>query len=256
MQASNPTLAQQAEALVQTLRLRSHPFGMKLFERAADMQAVPKLRRPSGKVHTLDQIVAQAARLGFTVGITADDLVGDQCRAVVGLCKQDDAWQSGQKMVGVWYATPHDARAHQQAMAVVPHGRHEALVVSPLSSGRLAPPDIVLFYATPGAMMYFINGLQYRGYQRFDWSVVGESACADSWGRALSTRQPSLSIPCFAERRYGGVQDDEMLMAGPPEMIGQALEGMQALAKNGLRYPFPPYGIQQDVREGMAASYG
>ena len=77
-----------------------------------------------------------------------------------------------------------------------------ALAVAPLASGRLDPPDIALFYATPGAMIYFINGLQYSGYKRFDWSVVGESACADSWGRALRTREPSLSIPCFAERRF------------------------------------------------------
>ncbi len=104
-------------------------------------------------------------------------------------------------------------------------------------------------------MMYFINGLQWSGYRRFDWSVVGESACADSWGRALKTRTPSLSIPCFAERRYGGVLDDEMLMALPPSYIPQAIAGMQALSKNGLRYPFPQYGIQQDVRDGMAASY-
>ena len=248
------TLAAQAAQLEQVLRLRSIPFGMKLFERVQDMQAIPRIRRPA-KVHTTDQIVAQAARLGWTVGITAADLVGDQCRAVLGLCAQDEAWQSGKSMVGVWYATPADARAHQQAMQVVPAGRYEALAVAPLASGRLDPPDIALFYATPGAMMYFINGLQWSGYGRFDWSVVGESACADSWGRALSTRQPSLSIPCYAERRYGGVLDDEMLMAVPPESLGQALAGMQALAKNGLRYPFPAYGIQQDVRDGMAASY-
>ena len=63
-------------------------------------------------------------------------------------------------------------------------------------------------------MMYFINGLQWSGYKSFDWGVVGESACADSWGRALEdARAVSLSIPCFAERRYGGVLDDEMLMA-------------------------------------------
>src|ERR1700747_1275774 len=107
----------------------------------------------------------------------------------------------------------------------------------------------------PGHMIYFINGLQWAGYKRFDWSVVGESACADSWGRALKTRKPSLSIPCFAERRYGGVLDDEMLMALPPEDIGKSIAGMEALAKNGLRYPFPQYGIQQDVRAGMAVSY-
>ncbi len=237
------------------LRLRSIPFGMKLFETVTEMEAIPKIRRPKESVHTLDQIVAQAARLGWTVGITTKDLVGDQCRSVVGLGGQDEKWFSGQHMTGVWFATQVDASAHQKAMNVVPAGKYKALAVAPLASGRLDPPDIALFYATPGAMMYFINGLQYSGYKRFDWSVVGESACADSWGRALRTREPSLSIPCFAERRYGGVLDDEMLMALPPDQLEKAITGMEALAKNGFRYPFAQYGIQQDVRAGMAVSY-
>ena len=237
------------------LRLRSIPFGMKLYESVAEMEAIPKIRRPNKSVHTLDQIVAQAARLGWTVGITTEDLVGDQCRSVVGLGGQDEKWFSGQHMTGVWFATQVDASAHQKAMNVVPAGKYKALAVAPLASGRLDPPDIALFYATPGAMIYFINGLQYSGYKRFDWSVVGESACADSWGRALRTREPSLSIPCFAERRYGGVLDDEMLMALPPEQLEKAIAGMEALARNGFRYPFAQYGIQQDVRAGMAVSY-
>jgi uncharacterized protein (DUF169 family) len=175
---------------------------------------------------------------------------------VVGLGRaKDAAWRSGAHMVGVWYATTEDASAHQAAMECVADGRFAALAVAPLASGRLDPPDIALFYATPGAMIYFINGLQWAGYKRFDWSVVGESACADSWGRPLKTREPSLSIPCFAERRYGGVLDDEMLMALPPEHLGKAIVGMEALTRNGLRYPFPQYGIQQDARAGLAVSY-
>jgi len=246
-----PKLAAELEHL---LRLRAVPFGMKLFAAREEMEAVPKIRRPKS-VHTLDQVVAQAARLGWTVGVTAEDLVGDQCRSVVGLGGQDEKWRSGQHMVGVWFATLEDAGRHQAAMHLVPKGKYAALAVSPLAAGRLDPPDIALFYATPGAMIYFINGLQWAGYKRFDWSVVGESSCADSWGRALATREPSLSIPCFAERRYGGVLDDELLMALPPEKLEQALAGMQALAKNGFRYPFAQYGIQQDVRAGMAVSY-
>ena len=46
-----------------------------------------------------------------------------------------------------------------------------------------------------------------------------------------------------------------MLMALPPDDIAKAIAGMEALSKNGLRYPFPQYGIQQDVRAGMAVSY-
>jgi uncharacterized protein (DUF169 family) len=253
--ATSLDYAKLSADLERLLRLRSFPFAMKLFEKRAEMEAIPRIRRPKA-VHTLDQVVAQASRLGWTVGVTSEDLVGAQCRAVVGLGNaKDPKWQSGAHMVNVWFATPEDARQHQAAMHCVPDGKYEALVVAPLASGRIDPPDIALFYATPGAMMYFINGLQWAGYRKFDWGVVGESACADSWGRALTKREPSLSIPCFAERRYGGVLDDEMLMALPPDQLSKAITGMEALAKNGFRYPFPQYGIQNDVRDGMARSY-
>ena len=242
------------DELNRLLRLKTTPIGMKLFKRVEDMEAVPKIRRPSD-VHTADQIVAQAARLGFTIGITHDDLVGPQCRTVLGLSPRDEEWLSGKKMAGVWYATLEDASAHQHAMDVVTHGQYQAMAVSPLASGRLDPPDICLIYATPGQMIIFINGLQWSGYKKFDWSVVGESSCADSWGRALATGEPSLSLPCFAERRYGGVLDEEMLMALSPRDLPKAIAGMQALAKNGLRYPIPQYGIQADVRAGMGVSY-
>ncbi len=86
------------------LKLRSVPFGMKLFESVEAMEAIPRIRRPQASVHTLDQIVAQAARLGWTVGVTAAELVGDQCRSVVGLGGQDEKWFSGQHMAGVWCA--------------------------------------------------------------------------------------------------------------------------------------------------------
>jgi uncharacterized protein (DUF169 family) len=246
--------AETVRDLETLLRLRSIVFAMKLFERREDMEAIPRIRRPNA-VHTLDQVVGQASRLGWTVGLTSEDLVGAQCRAVVGLGSEKSAeWMSGVHMKGVWFETLEDSRAHQNAMQCVPDGKYQALAVGPLA-GRLLDPDIALFYATPGAMIYFINGLQWSGYKNFEWGVVGESSCADSWGRALSTRTPSLSIPCYAERRYGGVLDDEMLMAAPPEYFVKAIAGMKALAKNGFRYPFPQYGVQQDVRAGMAASY-
>ena len=237
------------------LRIRTTPIGMKLLEHVADMEAVPKIRRPTD-IHTADQIVSMAARLNWTVGITGADLVGSQCQAVLGLGAQDDDWYSGRHMAGVWFETVDDAAAHQCAMDVVPVGTYEAMAVSPLATGRLDPPDICLVYATPGQMILLINGLQWSGYKKLEWGCVGESACADSWGRALHTGEPSLSIPCYAERRYGGVPDDELLMALSPGHLLQAIEGMEALSKNGLRYPIPPYGIQTDARAGLGVSYG
>lgn len=236
------------------LRLRTTPIGLKLFEKSVDMEEIPRLRRPKA-IHTTDQIVGQASRNGWTVGITAEDLVGAQCRTVIGLSPRDEDWLSGRHMAGVWYADQENAALHQESMDVVPYGKYEAMVASPLASGRLNPPDVCLIYATPAQMILFINGLQWTGYKKLEWGCVGESACADSWGRALATQQPSLSIPCFAERRYGGVMEDELLMAIPPGYIPGIIEGLDRLSRNGLRYPIPQYGINSDARAGMAVSY-
>ena len=70
-------------------------------------------------MHTTDQIVSMASRLGWTVGITSDDLVGAQCRAVIGLAPQDEKWLAGEAYVGVWHGTAEDARKRQQALDVV-----------------------------------------------------------------------------------------------------------------------------------------
>lgn len=242
------------DSLNRLLRLRTTPIGMKMFSTVAEMEAIEKIRRPDS-VHTTDQIVGQASRNGWTVGITAEDLVGAQCQTVIGLHPRSDEWLSGKHMAGVWFENVAESSVHQEAMDVVPYGKYEAMAVSPLASGRLNPPDICLIYATPAQMILFINGLQWTGYKKLEWGCVGESACADSWGRALATGEPSLSIPCFAERRYGGVMEDELLMAIPPSFLPKTIAGMQALSRNGLRYPIPQYGVNNDVRAGMGVSY-
>ena len=245
---------QVVDDLNRLLRLRTTPIGMKMFRTAAEMEAIPKIRRPK-QVHTTDQIVGQASRNGWTVGITMDDLVGAQCGTVIGLHPRDDEWLSGDRMAGVWYENQEEAAKHQASMDVLAHGQFEAMAVSPLAAGRLNPPDICLIYATPAQMILFINGLQWTGFKKMEWGCVGESSCADSWGRALKTGEPSLSIPCFAERRYGGVMEDELLMAIPPAYLPKVIGGLEALSRNGPRYPIPAYGVMNDVRAGMGVSY-
>ena len=125
------------------LRLRTTPIGMKLFATKDEMEAIPRIRRPTD-VHTTDQVVGQASRNGWTVGITVDVLVGAQCTTVIGLTPRSDEWLSGDQMAGVWYATEEDAAAHQASMDVAQAGTYQAMVVSPLARGLLNPPDISL----------------------------------------------------------------------------------------------------------------
>ena len=249
-------LTDLAGQLVELLKLRTLPIGMKLFESADEFAKVPGLRRPpAGKTFSTCQLVTQARIAGFTMGIMHENVPAfSNCGGVIGLNEPSDLYLSGRKMEGVWFENREASAAHQAGMPRVP-AKYAGLVVSPLRSARLDPPDICLFYGNPAQMILFINGLQWRNYQRYDFSITGESACADSWGRALRDRTVCLSIPCYAERRYGGVADDEMLMACPPADLQRAVDGLIGLSKAGLRYPIMPYGPQADPGEGMAKSY-
>jgi len=254
---SGKEVAHLANELNNLLRLRTNAIGMKLFTDLDEMNAIQGLRRPApGKTFSTCQLVSQARYAGFTLAITLDSIPGNSsCSSVIGLDTVGEIYTSGRKMNGVWFENQEAAAAHQLQMPRAPANGNVGLVVSPLRSARLDPPDICLFYANPAQMILFINGLQWKNYKRFDFSITGESACADSWGHALKTKKASLSLPCFAERRYGGVADDEMLMACPPDDLAKAVEGLHGLSRAGLRYPIVPFSAQVEPAEGMAKSY-
>ncbi len=254
---SEYNFAELVSALNQYLRLRTTPIGMKRFHNADELDGIQRLRRiPPGEKLATDQIVGQSRWLGYTIGFTMENLVGSQCGAVVGLHPRDTDFLSGDAFNGVWYDDLESSARHQQEMSCASYGEYEALVTSPLTSGRIDNPDICLIYGTPGQMITLMNGLQYRNYKKYAFTCVGESACADSWGNALKTGEPSLSIPCYAERKFGGVQDDELLIALPPSFLPQIVEGLASLSRSGLRYPIPNHGLDKSPLASMEQSYG
>ncbi len=85
--------------------------------------------------------------------------------------------------------------------------------------------------------------------------ITGESACAELMGSCAENPDSQPVDPCYAERRYGAVADDEMLMACPPEDLQRAVTGLHGLAKAGLRYPIMPFGPHAEPAEGMAKSW-
>jgi uncharacterized protein (DUF169 family) len=108
-------LARLAERLTQLLRLRTFPIGMKLFDGAEAMAAVPGLRRPpAGKTFSTCQLVTQARIAGFTIGIAHENVPPfSNCGGVIGLNEPSDLYLSGRKMEGVWFGNREASAAHQ-----------------------------------------------------------------------------------------------------------------------------------------------
>jgi len=250
-------IAKICAVLRERLRLRSDPIALKLYEAREALDAIPGLRRPDPGVRfSMCQLIGQVRWLGWTMGITHDNVAADSnCGGVVGLNVPASKYLDGTMFHNVWFATVESSKKHQAEMPRVPAGKYAALAAAPLARGRIAEPDTVLVYATPGQMMLLINALQHRNYVRCDFTVTGETACADSWGRGLATGEPSVSIPCFAERRFGGVQDDELLVALRLEHLDEVATGLEWLAGRGIRYPIAPYGVQNDPAKAFQVSY-
>ena len=84
--------------------LQTIPVGMKRFSTLAEAETVERLRRPPKGVRlATDQIVGQARWLGYTIGVTGENLLGQQCAAVVGLAPRDETFLAGERYAGVWY---------------------------------------------------------------------------------------------------------------------------------------------------------
>ena len=133
-------------------------------------------------------------------------------------------------------------------------GRYQAVIMAPLVYNPF-DPDIILIYANPAQMMLLINALQFEDYEVMQFFCVGESSCSDAIARCYLTGKPSLTIPCYGERRYGHAQDDELVMALPSGMIDKALKGMEALYRRGIRYPVSYAGAEADIAGQFPAAY-
>ena len=239
--------------LIELLRLDTTPFVMQWFEKEYDLAAIPKIRT-SEKRFSPCQMIGQVIYFNWTVAVRAANIHANYCRAIHGMFERDETFYSGKMFEGVWYAGEEAAKAHHAALVCAP-ARYEAVAMSPLASGRLPDPDVCVFYLNTAQAFLLLCGVTHIEYAKLDFTFAGESTCSDSWIRTFVTGKTSLGIPCFAERKFGGARNDQVVVSMKPEALPKALEGLRMLSKNGLRYPIPPYGVSVDIMDGLPASY-
>ena len=237
----------------QLLRLRSFPVAFKMLEKKEDLAQVPFLRRP-GHRYSLCQLINLVRNFDWTVGAEVDDFLFATCPSILGLAPVPPYHQDGTFRSIVWVQTKEQGKLFESSIPRLPLGRHEAVAMAPLVYDPFEP-EIVLIYGNPAQMMMLINALQFSDYEVMNFFCVGESSCSDAIARCYLTGKPSLSIPCYGERRYGHAQDDEMVMALPGGMMEKALMGLEGLYRRGVRYPICFAGAEGDISPCMPPAY-
>ncbi|MFH1157053.1 MAG: dephospho-CoA kinase [Pseudomonadota bacterium] len=235
------------------LRLKSFPIAFRMLEKRQDLETIPFVRRPGKKV-TLCQLMNLVRNFDWTVGADLDDFMTPSCPSIIGLQELPETYRDGTFRNIVWTATKEDGRKFEKAIPRLPVGRYQAVVMAPLVY-KPFDPDIVMIYANPAQIMMLVNALQFKDYEPMQFHCVGESSCSDAIVRCYQSGKPSLAIPCYGERRYGHAQDDEMVMALPPDLVPKALAGLEALFRRGVRYPISFAGAEGDLIDQFPMPY-
>lgn len=236
------------------MRLKSFPVAFKMLEKKETLDQIPFLRRAQGK-KTLCQLITLVRNFDWTVGAELEDFLSPMCPSIIGLTDTPETYKDGTFRSIVWVKSKADGKKYEAAIPRMPLGKYEAVAMAPLVYNPFEP-DIVLIYANPAQMMLLINSLQFEDYEVMQFFCVGESSCSDAITRCYLTGKPSLTIPCYGERRYGHAQDEDLVMAIPAQMMKKALNGMEALYRRGIRYPISYAGAEQDLSSSFPMSYG
>jgi dephospho-CoA kinase len=238
----------------QLMRLKSFPVAFKMLEKKEDLNAIPFMRRTQNKV-TLCQLITLVRNFDWTIGAELDDFLSPTCPSIIGLTEIPEIYKDGTFRSIVWVKTKEDGKRYEKSIPRIPTDRYEAVAMAPLVYNPFEP-DIVLIYANPAQMMLLINSLQFEDYEVMQFFCVGESSCSDAIARCYNTGKPSLTIPCYGERRYGHAQDEDLVMALPAAMMEKALSGMEVLYRRGIRYPISFAGAERDLTTAFPMSYG
>lgn len=244
------TLIRKIEAL---LRLRTFPVGLKLFEDPADLAKNKWARRPATK-STLCQLITLVRTFDWTIGATAEDFPLGMCASIIGLVEPPEQVKDGTFRSLVWCQTKEDGKKCEDSLPRIPTGKFRAVLLAPQVYGSFEP-DLVLIYGNPAQMILIINALQFTDYERLQFFCVGESSCADAIAQGYLTGKPALAIPCYGERRYGHAQDDELVIALPPQFVEKVERNLEELYKRGIQYPISYLGTQSDPLAGMPPGY-
>ena len=235
------------------LRLKSFPVAFKMLQSREELERIPFLRRLGHKA-TLCQMITLVRNFDWTVGADNGDFLSPVCPSIIGLEDIPEIYKDGTFRSIVWVKTKEDGRKYEASIPRLPLGKYEAVAMAPLVYNPFEP-DIVLIYANPAQMMLLINALQFEDYEVMQFFCVGESSCSDAIARCYLTGKPSLTIPCYGERRYGHAQDDELVMGIPSGLMEKALEGLEALYRRGIRYPISYAGAERDVSGAFPMAY-
>jgi len=248
--------AKWSKELQNLLHLRSNIIAFRKFDQAKDLEDIENITRIKNRLFSFCQ-VPYMSRVGrLTVGITRHDSMLDRCMRIFGLKTPSDKSMTSEAktMATTWFASAEEGLKQQGDYPRIPASYEGAIIVGPLDEEKF-DPEVIIIYGNPAQIMMLMCGLQKEKYERFDFSFIGEGTCSNSLAQCYVNKKPAVAIPCYGERAFGQIADDELVIALPPTEIERAISGIKKLIKTGLSYPINSIGGEADIFPFLSKLY-
>ena len=197
-------------------------------------------RRDLGVEVAVCQSYAIARRYGWTLAIAREDINCPLTKIAYGLDAQTPSYTSGEMCEGMYNETKDAGARTESEVPKFPVGSYERILAGPLARADYEP-HVVLTYGNSAQVMILLAASLYKSGGYLTCRFSPRIDCSESVVRTILTGEPQVVLPCYGDRVVGQAQDHEMAFSFPfarAEEIGEALE---ALHRNGVRYPIPTF---------------
>jgi len=109
-------------------------------------------------------------------------------------------------------------------------GETYATMYAPLEKAPFTPQVIVLV-TNPWSMLKLVQSSLFRMGGRIHAEFAGiQSVCADACAQPYLTGKVNFSLGCDGSRKFSGIEDSELVMGIPAEMLPEIIEALQIIA--------------------------
>ena len=104
-----------------------------------------------------------------------------------------------------------------------------ATLYAPLEKAPFVP-QVVLIVANPWAMLKLSQSTMFRVGGRIGAEFSGiQSVCADACAQTFLNGHVNFSLGCDGSRKFSGIEDSEMVMGIPAELIPELVESLKVV---------------------------
>ena len=115
----------------------------------------------------------------------------------------------------------------------IPHlqtGETYATMYAPLEKAPFTP-QVIVVVANPWSMLKLAQSTLFRMGGRINAEFAGiQSVCSDTCAQTYLNGKVSFSLGCDGSRKFSGIDDGEMVMGIPAELLPDITEALQVVA--------------------------